>query len=152
MSFKHLPTLWFDGDGAAAVRHRVATGHLLSRRILERCRVVVSKPDHVAFVGAAAALALGEGDPGVAARLASHLLAVDAYPQDLGLGHRGLQLAVAHECCAGLWNAEQVAAIRAAAGAVVDRLRHSTSSHNPADMAMDSRAIPRMRCRTTGGA
>jgi hypothetical protein len=131
MPSEHAPSLWFDADGAAGIRHRLAAGHVLTRRIVQAARRAADAGEQRLAVGAWAALALAEGDAASARRLADLLLAEEAYPQDLGLAHRGLQLAVAHECCAGLWDEPRLQAIRAAAGGLVDRLRHATSSHNP---------------------
>lgn len=126
----HVPSLWFDDAGVAAVRERRRSGHQLTARILKRCHDQ-RDPASKERVGALAAMALAEGDVDAAKRLADHLLASAAYPQDLGLAHRSLQLAIAHECCAGLWDEARLQGIRQAAGALVDQLRHGTSSQNP---------------------
>ena len=125
----HQPSLWFDGDDVAKVRQRRQDGHALTRRILDRCHAGDSSGKDL--VGALAARALAESDRVVAEQLADHLLDQQAHAQDLGLAHRCLQLAVAHECCAGLWDDDRLAAIRTAAGELVDCLRHGVSSQNP---------------------
>lgn len=126
----HDPNLWFDAAGMAEVRRRAAAGHALTRGILARCRAEAD-PTGPRGIGALAAIALAEADAAAADRLAEHLLSTSAYRQDLGLAHRCLQLAIAHECCAGLWDDRRRDAIRAQAAALVGQLRHRTSSHNP---------------------
>ncbi len=127
---QHVPRLWFDAAGLAAVRQRRASGHPLTARILARCHAAADA-DGEGLIGALAAIALAEGDVAVAGRLADHLLGLPEEKQDLGASHRALQLAVAHECCAGLWDEARLQAVRDTAAALIDRLRHSTSSHNP---------------------
>ncbi len=131
MRAEHVPSFWFGPTAAAAIRRRLAEGHVLTMRIVAAAHTAITVTDQRHMVGGLAALALAETDADSAERLADHLLSQEACPQDLGLGHRGLQLAVAHECCAGLWDQRRLTAIRAAAAELVGRLRHGTSSHNP---------------------
>jgi hypothetical protein len=83
------------------------------------------------FVGGASAVALIDADRSAAERLADHLINHPDITQDLGLGHYGMQLAVASACCHGLWDEARTALIRSSAAGVVRRLRHAPSSHNP---------------------
>jgi hypothetical protein len=125
------PSLWFSPPAIEAARGRHAAGDKLSLAVMAKARIACCDTADPNFVGGAAAVALIDQDRLVAERLADHLISHPAISQDLGFGHYGMQLAVASACCHALWDEARMALIRSAAAAVVRRLRHAPSSHNP---------------------
>lgn len=126
-----VSTLWFSATQADAARQRLADGHSLSVAIMHRAHQAVGNPHNVNWVGSAAAIALMEGEPKTAIALVDHLVNKKAYPQDLGLAHYGLQLAVAYDCTHGLLTSADHTRLQTTAAGVVRQLRTSASSHNP---------------------
>ena len=124
-------SLWFVPAAVAAARVRLAEGHPLTVAIMTRARAAADNPAAAHSIGGAAAVALIDRDATVARSLADRLIATSTAPQDLGLAHRGLQLAVTHECAGPLLDATRQAGLRAAAADVVIRLRSATSTLNP---------------------
>jgi hypothetical protein len=126
-----LPDPWFSASDLAAARRRLAAGDPHTVRLASLARADASDPAAERHLAGCCVVVCLDADPQAATRAFDHLMAQPIPPQDLGLAHRGMQLALAMACCRPVWSSAQRTAIAAEADAVVGRLRHTLSSHNP---------------------